>query len=55
MISTHVLNRGGQGVRSPIDGLRGGLHGLQLPPDRGPARARKSLAVRVLLAFLRFR
>ena len=21
MISTHVLNRGGQGVRSPIDGL----------------------------------
>ncbi len=29
MIYTHVLNRGGRGVRSPVDGLALGLHPLQ--------------------------
>jgi hypothetical protein len=34
MIYTHVLNRGGQGVRSPIDGLWADSHRLPMLPVR---------------------
>jgi hypothetical protein len=45
MIYTHVLNRGGRGVRSPLDaaplpdassGLSRGLHRPRTPPNMDP-------------------
>ena len=35
MIYTHVLNKGGQGVRSPADDLRPGLYSLYNPGGGG--------------------
>jgi integron integrase len=35
MIYTHVLNRGGLGVRSPLDGVLGGRRGAGKPDGRG--------------------
>jgi integrase len=40
MIYTHVLKRGGQGVRGPIDGLYRALQRLRSPPACGLARER---------------
>lgn len=31
MVYTHVLNKGGHGVRSPVDGLEAGLYSLHKP------------------------
>lgn len=35
MIDTHVLNKGGRGVRSPVDGLRDVLCSLYIPDAGG--------------------
>jgi hypothetical protein len=49
MIYTHVLNRGGQGVRSPLDGLSGGhIESVQYRRTvRGARGAPRGVAVRV--------
>lgn len=48
MVHTHVLNKGGHGVRSLVDGLSGGLYSLYKPEVSAAGEVRKRLVGQML-------